>query len=110
MSEGCVGQVRGNDDGFFARSWCWEVCWVEECGVGFEAVEAGDLIGVVCRGCDEVSLWVEGSSGGRPRRLVLLSLSAFGRAETAASFFISVPISLGEVHGTDYAAGGISKE
>lgn len=41
MSEGCAREVRGNDDGFFARFWCWEDCWVEGCGVGFEAVEAG---------------------------------------------------------------------
>ena len=40
---------------------------------------------MVCGGCDGVSVLVEGSSGGGPRRLVLLSLSAFGRVETAAS-------------------------
>ena len=88
MSEGCAGTVRGNDDGFFARFWCWEDCWVESCGVGFEAVEDGRLIGTVCRGCDVVSVWVEGSSGGGPRRLVLLSLSALGRVGTAASQFL----------------------
>ena len=41
MSEGCAAKVRGYDDGFFTRFWCWEDCWVEGCGVGFEAVEAG---------------------------------------------------------------------
>ena len=40
---------------------------------------------MVCRGCDRVSVWVEGSSGGGPRRLLLLSLSAFGQAWTAAA-------------------------
>ena len=40
---------------------------------------------MVCRGCDEVSVLVEGSSGGGPRRRGLLSLSAFGRVGTAAS-------------------------
>ena len=41
MSEGCAAKVRGNDDGFFPRLWCWEDCWVEGCRDGFEAVETG---------------------------------------------------------------------
>ena len=43
---------------------------------------------MVCRGCDGVSVWVEGSSGGGPRRLVLLSLPASGWVGTAASQFL----------------------
>ena len=41
MSEGSAAKVRGNDDGLVLRFWCWEDCWVEGCGFGFEAVEVG---------------------------------------------------------------------
>ena len=51
-----------------------------------------EVNGVVCRGGDGIPVWVEGSSGGGPRRLVLLSLFAFRQVGTAAPLlFISVP-------------------